>query len=416
MTRFATYMASRQSGRSVRQSTTDAKNITLNFNRKGSGEMGNATYRNLQIFVNPAIQSLQNVASMAMDHPVKFSLYTGMVALIGAAQVFATQLLWSLFGGGDGDDDKWNAVDEYWKLPTWQRRNNLVMWIPGTNKFAMIPLAPEFRVFHGFGETLTTTLQGKSDENPALELMSQTADLLPLDFAGNNGNPLVNLAPTVVQPLLQVRLNTDFTGRPLYKDNDFNKYEPSFQKAYVGTPSWLIKSSEFINDFTKIGQYANNPAVVDHLLKGYYGGLYSFFTQLGGTMVTLGTGNMPDAQEVPIMNRVITEPRETQQNGKIKMPDWYYDLSDESKRRQNELSGFKKDYMKGDEKGKEEYMRIVGNKEYAHWAEVAAYLRGIQKIRTAMQYADNDQEKQELQTYLDDALKHLEQLKDSEKQ
>ena len=47
MTRFATYMASRQSGRSVRESTTDAKNITLNFNRKGSGEMGNATYRSV---------------------------------------------------------------------------------------------------------------------------------------------------------------------------------------------------------------------------------------------------------------------------------------------------------------------------------------------------------------------------------
>jgi hypothetical protein len=53
MTRFATYKTSRELGRSIRESTSDAKNITLNFNRKGSGELGNATYRNLQIFVKP---------------------------------------------------------------------------------------------------------------------------------------------------------------------------------------------------------------------------------------------------------------------------------------------------------------------------------------------------------------------------
>ena len=425
MTRFATYMTSRQSGRSVRESVSDAKTITLNFNRKGSGELGNSTYRNLQIFVNPAIQSLQNVASMAMDHPVKFSLYTGMVALIGAAQVFATQLLWSMFGGGDGDDDNWNAVDEYWKLPTWQRRNNLVMWIPGTKKFAMIPLAQEFRVFHGFGETLTTTLQGKSDESPALELMSQTADLLPLDFAGNNGNMLVNLAPTVVQPLLQVRFNTDFTGRPLYKDNSFNKYEPSFQKAYVGTPSWLVKSSEFLNDLTggdehmqgwwertNIGQYANNPAVVDHLLKGYLGGMYSFFAQTGGAMLTAASGKLPDVQEVPVANRVVTAVRETEQGGKQKLPDWYYDLSEENARHQNEFSGYKKDYMTGDADGQKKFNELINSKDFQKWQKVNTYIGAVQQIRTAMNYTKDPKEKAELEESLAEVLGELKKMKD----
>lgn len=425
MTRFAIYMASRQSGRNVKRSVNDAKNITLNFNRKGSGEMGNATYRNLQIFVNPAIQSLQNVGKMAKDHPVRFTLLTGSIALIGAAQVFATQLLWSVFGGGDGDDDDWNAVDEYWKLPSWQRRNNLVMWIPGTKKFAMIPLAQEFRVFHGFGETMTTVMEGKSGENPALEVLTQASDLLPLDFAGNNGNPLVNLAPTVTQPLLQVGFNTDFTGRPLYKDNDFNKYEPSFQKAYVGTPSWLIKSSEFINDITggddhmqgwwertKVGKELNNPAVVDHILKGYYGGMYSFLAQLGGTMYTLGTGNMPDAQEVPVVNRVITAPRETEQGGKQKLPDWYYDLSEENARQQNEFSGYKKDYMKGDAAGQKKFNELINSKDFQKWQKVNTYIGAVQQIRTAMNYTKDPNEKAELEESLAEVLGELKKMKD----
>ena len=425
MTRFAIYITSRQSGRSVRESVSDAKNITLNFNRKGSGELGNSTYRNLQIFVNPAIQSLQNVASMAMGHPMKFTLMTGAVALIGAAQFFATQLLANMFGGGDGDDDKWNAADEYWKLPTWQRRNNLVVWIPGTKKFAMIPLAQEFRVFHGFGETLMATLLGQGEENPAVELITQASDLLPLDFSGNNGNVLINLAPTVTQPLLQVGFNTDFTGRPLYKDNDFNKYEPSFQKAYIGTPSWLIKSSEMINDLTggddhmqgwwertKVGKELNNPAVVDHILKGYYGGMYSFLAQLGGTMYTLGTGNMPDAQEVPVVNRVITAPRETEQGGKQKLPDWYYDLSEENARQQNEFSGYKKDYMKGDAAGQKKFNELINSKDFQKWQKVNTYIGAVQQIRTAMNYTKDPNEKAELQKNLDEVLGELKKMKD----
>jgi hypothetical protein len=429
MTRFAIYMSSRQSGRNVKRSVNDAKNITLNFNRKGSGELGNATYRNLQIFVNPAIQSLQNVGKMAKDHPVRFNLLTGSIALIGAAQVFATQLLWSVFGGGDGDDDDWNAVDEYWKLPSWQRRNNLVIWIPGTKNFAMIPLAQEFRVFHGFGETMTTVMEGKSGENPALEVLTQASDLLPLDFAGNNGNPLVNLSPTVTQPLLQVGFNTDFTGRPLYKDNDFNKYEPSFQKAYVGTPSWLIKSSEMINDLTggdehKQGWWErttdkgprifqlNNPAVVDHILKGYLGGMYSFFAQLGGTMLTLGTGNIPDAQEVPVVNRVITAARKTEQGGKQKLPDWYYDLSEENDRQQNEFSGYKKDYMKGDADGQRKFNELIKGKDFQKWQKVNTYIGAVQQIRTAMNYTKDPKEKAELKQNLDEVLGELKKMKD----
>nr|MBP7857193.1 hypothetical protein [Prevotella sp.] len=321
MTRFATYMTSRELGRSIRESTSDAKNITLNFNRKGSGELGNATYRNLQIFVGPSIQSLQNVASIASQHPVKFTLFTGLVSLVGFAMPLATLLLWSVFGG-DGDDDGWNAVDEYWKLPSWQRRNNFVIWIPGTRKFAMIALAQEYRVFHGFGETVMSVLSGHDGGRPWLELASQALDLLPLDVMGNGGNPLVNFAPTVVQPALQVSFNSDFTGRPLYKDTEYNKDEPAFQKAYVGTPSWLVSSSELLNDVTGgnahrqgwleqvplVGDYLNNPAVVDHLLKGYLGGIYTFLAQLGSVGWTLASGESPTVHDVPVANALVTAP------------------------------------------------------------------------------------------------------------
>jgi hypothetical protein len=375
MTRFATYMTSRERGRSIRESTSDAKNITLNFNRKGSGELGNATYRNLQIFVNPSIQSLQNVASIARHHPVKFTLYTGLVSLVGFAMPLATQLLWSVFGG-DGDDDGWNAVDEYWKLPSWQRRNNFVIWIPGTRKFAMIALAQEYRVFHGFGETVMSVLSGHDGGSPWLELASQALDLLPLDVMGNGGNPLVNFAPTVVQPALQVSFNSDFTGRPLYKDTEYNKDEPAFQKAYVGTPSWLVSSSELLNDVTggnahrqglleqvPIVGNLNNPAVVDHLMKGYLGGIYTFLAQLGSVGWTLASGESPTVHDVPVANALVTAPREREQSGKVALPEWYYAMQQENQQWQTERRGFKRDYLSGDSAAKAQWERLEGRRD-----------------------------------------------------
>ncbi len=430
MTRFATFMASRQSGRTVRESVTDAKNITLNFNRKGSGEMGNATIREMQIFVNPAIQSLQTIASLATHHPVKFSAYTALRVLIGIGTPFATSLLWSIFGGGNGDDDDWNAEDEYWKLPTWTRRSNFVCWIPGTHKFLMIPLAQEFRVMNGFGETIASAMTGNSDENPALEMLSQTSGLLPIDFTGNGNNPFITLSPTIIQPLMQIRFNTDFTGRPIYKDSEWNKYEPASQKAYIGTPGELVDWSAKINNHTGgnehkqgwwertlAGKYANNPAIVDHFLKGYYGGLYSFIAQLGGLAFHAYNGESPDVQEIPMANRLVTAPREKLQNGKMKMPVWYYDMLDDNKRYMDEVNGYRKDMLANKPGAEKHFMEMTKTDEFMKQQQVNALMNGINQIRAAMPTVENSQNdedaktKQELEGGIKEILSELEKIR-----
>jgi N12 class adenine-specific DNA methylase len=428
--RFATYMTSRKGGKTVRDSVTDAKNITLNFNRKGSGELGNSTFRHLYIFVNPAIQGLNTVASAVKHHPVRFSLAAGFIVSMGMMQPLLIGVAASIFGGGDDGDD-WNPSDEYWNLPAWQRRNNFVFWIPGTHKFGMIPLAQEFRMLHGFGETLYSYTHDHADDNPALELASQAADLLPLDMTGNSGNPMVTLMPSLLQPIAQVAANTEFTGRPIYKDSEWNKYEPAWQKAYVGTPSFLVSASKGINEITggndhRQGwletftakdihwlKWANNPAIVDHLMKGYLGGPYSFVTGLGGiAWKAMSKGVAPDAQEIPVVNRIVTAPREKEQGGKQKLPDWYYDLSEENDRHQNEFSGYKKDYMTGDVDGKKKFNALIKSKDFAKWQEVNTYIGAVQQIRTAMSYTKDPAEKAELQKNLDEVLVELKKLKD----
>ncbi len=68
--------------------------------------------------------------------------------------------------------------------------------------------------------------------NMGLEIVESVADLLPINPTGNGGDLLVDFSPTGSQPLVQVARNTDFTGKPIWKDNQGNKYDPMFTKAY----------------------------------------------------------------------------------------------------------------------------------------------------------------------------------------
>ncbi|MBR1557458.1 MAG: hypothetical protein IJ647_06835, partial [Prevotella sp.] len=111
------------------------------------------------------------------------------------------------------------------------RKNNLVMWIPGTKNFVTIPLAQEFRVFYGVGEMLSSAVMDHPVDKWGLEIFSSVADLVPINPTGNGGNLMVDFAPTMVQPLMQVGENVDFTGKPIWRENQGNKHAPMYSKA-----------------------------------------------------------------------------------------------------------------------------------------------------------------------------------------
>lgn len=128
--RFAVYMTSIQYGRSIDEAVNDAKDVTLNFNRKGTGEHSWQTIRNLYLFINPAVQSLQTLGALAKHHPFKFTAVTASWLVSGVLVPIVNVALMQLgaaFLGGDGDDDKdWykDISKKYWQFSKWDRRNN----------------------------------------------------------------------------------------------------------------------------------------------------------------------------------------------------------------------------------------------------------------------------------------------------
>lgn len=377
--RFAVYMTSIQYGRSVDEAVNDAKDVTLNFNRKGTGEYGWQMIRNLYLFINPAVQSLQTLGALAKHHPFKFTAVTASWLASGVLVPIVNAALMSLLGG---DDDK----DKYWQFTKWDRRNNLIMWIPFTHEYVKIPLAQEFRAFYGVGDMIASKMMGgelaeESWSQYAEDLMGQVVDMLPLDPTGYDGNIAVSLMPNPIRPVFELAFNVDFTGKPLFKETEYNKYDPNFTKAYVGTPDWLVRASKMVNsignDYPDVQQNSidafgdprynpNNPAVVDHVLSSYLGGAYTMGSQVLGVLTkSLNDPKEIKVADIPLFSKFVSNPDDrpvTKKQG-----DEFWNMKENHDRAANTLSKLKKQAkVDGDYSMLE---RFYGSEEYKQYKQ-----------------------------------------------
>lgn len=352
--RFAVYMTSIQYGRSIDEAVNDAKDVTLNFNRKGTGEYGWQMVRNLYLFINPAVQSLQTLGALAKHHPFKFTAVTASWLASGVLVPVVNAALMSLLGG---DDDK----DKYWQFTKWDRRNNFIMWVPTTHEFVKIPLAQEFRAFYGVGDMIASKMMGgelaeESWSQYAEDLLGQVVDMLPLDPTGYDGNIAVSLMPNAIRPVFELAFNVDFTGKPLFKETEYNKYDPNFTKAYVGTPDWLVRVSRMMNsignDYPDVQQNKwdalgnprynlNNPAVVDHVLSSYLGGAYTMGSQVLGVLTkSLNDPKEIKVADIPLVSKFVSNPDDRPVSKK--QGDEFWDKKEYYDRAANTISKLKK--------------------------------------------------------------------------
>lgn len=377
--RFAVYMTSIQYGRSIDEAVNDAKDVTLNFNRKGTGEYGWQMIRNLYLFINPAVQSLQTLGALAKHHPFKFTAVTASWLASGVLVPIVNAALMSLLGG---DDDK----DKYWQFTKWDRRNNLIMWVPFTHEYIKIPLAQEFRAFYGIGDMIASKMMGgelaeESWSQYAEDLLGQVVDMLPLDPTGYDGNIAVSLMPNAIRPVFELAFNVDFTGKPLFKETEYNKYDPNFTKAYVGTPDWLVRVSKMVNsignDYPDVQQNGidafgdprynlNNPAVVDHVLSSYLGGAYTMGSQVLGLLTkSLNDRKEIKVADIPLFSKFVSNPDDrpvTKKQG-----DEFWNMKENHDRAANTLSKLKKQAkVDGDYSMLE---RFYGSDEYKQYKQ-----------------------------------------------
>lgn len=415
-TRFSVYMTSRQMGRSVERSISDAKEITVNFNRKGSGGFGARLMNFAYIFFNAAVQSLANAGKIMYEHPMKALAALGAFSAAGFMAPLLAQAIISAFGGDD---------DAYWDLPEWVRRNNFVFYIPWSeNKFLIIPISQELRPFYAMGEIAMSVLMGKEEVLDGLKSAAGSfMDLLPIDFMGNGGNLAISLTPTVAQPFAQLVANTDYFGSPIYRRNDYNKLDPAWTKAYKGTSPMLVNASKWLNEVTggddvKRGWIdpVNNPAVIEHLFEGYLGGAGKTLNKAAKTFSMIWNPDMRDIRNIPIASTFIQESDDERVAGN-QLNREYFKLMDEFRETSHTVSGYKKKARMGSMEYADKLNEFMETPDFERYSKARGYANTISKLRQALKKAQESGEdvmvEENLQQILHDLKRQMvEELKE----
>ena len=358
--RFAAFVTSREFGRSIDRAIYDAKEVSVNFNKKGSGakmakavgqtNLGKfAAYlggsgRLVFIFWNAGIQGMANFGRQAKRHPAKFAAGATAMFTLG----YIIPILAEMMGGGDGDDDDKNA---YYNLPEYVRRSNICF--RAGNQWISIPLPIEYRAMYGLGELAYGVTSGNerySNKELAREIAAQVSQILPIDMLEGGGG-LHAFIPSSFKPFTEAYImNEGWTGLPVYKDNAFNKNDPEWTKAYASADKHLVDFTRWLNETTggndyKKGEIDINPAKLEYLLSGTFGGLFTFPNKVKKAGETAFGDREFEWRNIPIANRLVKSGDE--RTAYRKLQNEYYKYLNEYK----ETKRLYRKYEKADESG-----------------------------------------------------------------
>lgn len=394
--RFAAFVTSREMGRTLERSVYDAKEVSVNFNKKGAGDKfsntvgqtllgkigsyGSAGGRLMYVFWNAGVQGLTNFGRAAKRHPAK--------ATAGMASMFALGLaVAALAGYGGGDDDDENA---YYNLPEYVRRSNICF--RAGDSWITIPLPIEFRGIYGMGELAMGVISGKehySSSELAFQIGSQVSQVLPLDMLEGGGG-ISPLIPSAAKPLVEAYvMNKSWTGLPIYKDTYFNKDMPEWTKAYKSANKQLVELAEAANRFSGGDEYTKgaidiNPARVEYMLNGYFGGYATLVNKLVKMGETAVGARDFEWRNMLVASRVVKSGDERTQRRKL--TNEFFNIKDEAEKTSKRLRGYEDKADAGVAEYAEKLDFLMNSPEYLRYEIYEDYKLDLQDIREDMKY------------------------------
>lgn len=414
--RFTTYCTSRDYGRSVIRSVYDAKEVSTNFNRHGSGDAvksfknGEMTgtkaarrwaygftsgyLRHCSMFFNAGIQSTNLLAKNLKNHPVGTSI--NMLAIpfaLGALAALGNNVLIA----SEDEKDRKGVKDPYGELPDYVRRNNLCIY-KGGGQFITIPLAIELRAFYGLGDLaagLTFSPNVSGQKNPYLDAVGCMSQLVPvMDYLGNSsaGKEPLNetikaFSPSALSPFIEWELNTDWKGAPIERRGDWNENSPAWQRAYKGIPDGYMAVNKWVNAQTNDVAKGNedmlgnsfldmvtNPSMLNHYIGGIGGGAATFTERAIGV---IKHGSDTETKDIPFLRSLLYTPSEQSSLQRTKSK--WYNYKDEMEKTMANVDRLKSKNVPIDK-------RITNIGEYYHFqnSKEAAKVRVIELAEKQM--------------------------------
>ena len=322
--RLSAYKHARDAGLSRQQAASLAKNMTVNFNRRGEqGMLMNSLY----MFANASIQGTANLVRtlghLNGDGPLLERLRwknLNVPQKIVLAAVGAGYLLGSLNRSVAGEDD--DGVNWYDKVPSHVKERNLVimksMFGGKAGEYWSIPLPYGYNVFFLLGHTAEGVAAGDLTASRAAgnvvggilgafsPIGSETSETL-------SGALLKNAAPTILRPFANLSMNENFMGAQIYQENmPFGTPKPDSQLGRRSTPEAYKAFAFWLNAFSGGSQY--RPGAVDitpESLKFWIdyisGGTGRFISKTTDAAVKSLNGIDIPEQQVPFLGKISGE-------------------------------------------------------------------------------------------------------------
>ena len=414
--RFAAFMTSREMGRSIDRSIYDAKEISVNFNKKGSGakfydstgqtKAGNASAlvsglgRSGYVFWNAAIQGTTNFGRQVKRHPAK--------SFTGIAAMFLLGAIVAYLGGDDDDDDDKNA---YYNLPEYVRRSNILF--RAGNSWVSIPLPVEYRAVYGMGELMISILNGKehlTGGEIAESITRQVTQILPIDLLEGGGG-LNAFVPSAYKPLWEAYVaEKSWTGMPLYKDTPWNKDMPEWTKAYKSANKYIVGLANVMNEATGGDSYTKgaidfNPAKIEYMLNGYFGGVFGTIDKLSKTVETV-TGNREyDPRSFLLANRLVKAGDERTEYRAVNNE--YFRLKEEHDRLKSRLKHYEEDTDNDIFDYAEKIDFLYNSPEYERYEIFEDYRRDIDDLYNELNDTVDDEERKNIEAELNELKKEM---------
>ncbi len=265
-----------------KQAALYAKDLTVNFNRKGTygNSIGsvflffNATVQGIARQVQPFFSDDKKIQSRAFATPLVMGL---------TSYAFIEAIRYSM--GEDEDGESY-----YDKMSDWTRTHNITLPNLLSDDPAdsiKIPLPYGYNVYWAVGDVANRVTRGVTSINDGvLSLLTTIAESFnPIGTqTGDNLGEAVQktLTPSILQPGLELVTNRNFAGMPIKPEPfPFAPEEPKSQQYYKNVSNWAKSMATFLNkasggDTVTSGVLDVSPEHLEYLVEYFGGGLARF--------------------------------------------------------------------------------------------------------------------------------------------
>jgi hypothetical protein len=207
--RVSAYKSAKDMGMSPQQAASLAKNLTVNFNRTGAMSK---SFTTLYAFFNASVQGSARIAQTLMNSDGTLSS-AGKMIVKGGITIGIMQAVMMATAGFEEDEPPDFVKDKNFVIPY------------GDKKYIAIPMPLGFNVIPSFGRRIAEFVMS-TDKNVGKAVFEMGNMIL------DGFNPLGSatfaqtLTPTLVDPVIALGENKDFTGKPISRD-DINSLNPT---------------------------------------------------------------------------------------------------------------------------------------------------------------------------------------------